>query len=119
MANFRLKGVEYMRSMATRGGMASGETRRRKKVAKMLGLDPVPAELLKRPSHAGGSHEDDWPCPYCHHVNSIKRQACAKCARTPANGRMTKAAREVRAEEYRNQAILRKFDRADAGEQLA
>jgi len=59
MANFKPKGVEYMRSMAPRGGMASGETRHRKKVEKMLGLDPVPAELLKRPNHAGGSHQND------------------------------------------------------------
>jgi small subunit ribosomal protein S21 len=37
-----------------RGGVASGETRRRKRIARELGLDPVSAELLTRRSmHLG------------------------------------------------------------------
>ena len=112
MANYRPKGVAWMRELARRGGLASGKTRRRQKVARVLRLDPVPAELLDRPSHAGGSHDHDWQCPYCRHANSIKRRACAKCARTPANGRMTKVARRARAAEHRTMAILRKHGTA-------
>jgi ribosomal protein L37AE/L43A len=108
MANHRAKGEEYMRKIARLGGLKSGETRHRKKVAKLLGIPPVPAELVKREKRSGGSHHNDWPCPYCGHVNSMKRQACAECGKTPANGRMTKAARLARAAEHRTQAILRK-----------
>jgi hypothetical protein len=98
-----------MRELAPRGGRASAETRRKNKAAKILGLPPVPAELLTRPNRSGGSHDNDWRCPYCRHVNSIKRQSCAECAKKPANGRMTKAARRAREKEHRTRAYLAKF----------
>jgi hypothetical protein len=110
MANHCAKGEEYMRKIAWRGGLKSGKTRRRKKIAKFLGLPPVAAEMLKREKRSGGSHDNDWPCPYCGHVNSIKRQACVECGRTPANGRMTNAARRERAEEHRIAAIFQKHE---------
>jgi len=110
MPNYRAKGGYYMRALASRGGVAIGETRRKKKIAELLGLDPVPAELLERPKLSGGSHDTDWRCPYCRHVNSIKRQACAECAKTPANGLTTKAARREREEEHEIEAILRKHE---------
>jgi len=98
-----------MRKIAARGGLASGETRRKKKVARLLGIPAVPDEMLKRPKRSGGSHEYDWRCPHCHHFNSEKRRACAKCkALAPANGRLTRKALRERAEEHRNGAILRK-----------
>jgi hypothetical protein len=66
MANYRPKGKEYMRCLAPKGGLASGETRQKNiMVARMLGIPPVPAELTKRPKLAGGSHKYDWRCPYC------------------------------------------------------
>jgi len=39
-----------MRALGARGGVASGETRRRKKVAKILELTEVPAKMIKRPN---------------------------------------------------------------------
>src|ERR1700722_4606314 len=100
MANYYAKDRDHMRRIARLGGQKSGETRHKKMVAKILGIPLVPAGTPKRPKLSGGSHLNDWPCPYCHHVNSIKRQSCAECSRTPANGRMTKADRSSRAKEH-------------------
>jgi hypothetical protein len=108
MANYQPKGEEYMR-LASRGGQASVETRRKDRVAKLLGIPPVPAELLKRPNLSGGSHDNDWRCPSCHHFNSEKRRACAKCNNVaPANGRITRRALRAREKEHRTQGYLRK-----------
>src|SRR5712691_13170585 len=79
MPNYCAKGEEYMRELARHGGQASGETRRKNRVAKLLGIPPVPAELLARPNLSGGSHDNDWRCPNCHHFNSEKRRACVEC----------------------------------------
>jgi len=54
MANHRPKGAEYMRAIGRRGGVASGEVRRYKRIAKMLELPEIPA--LKEPNRSGGSH---------------------------------------------------------------
>jgi hypothetical protein len=98
-----------MRKIASRGGVASGVTRHKKKVARLLGIPPVPAEVLKRPKRSGGSHDNDWRCSHCRHFNSEKRRACAKCkAVAPMNGRLTRKALRERAEEHRTMAILRK-----------
>jgi hypothetical protein len=111
MANHRAKGEEFMRRIASRGGVASGVTRHKKKVAKLLGIPAVPAELLKWPKRSGGSHDNDWRCPSCHHFNSEKRWACAKCeALAPANGRLTRKALRERAAEHRTMAILRNHE---------
>jgi hypothetical protein len=48
-----------MRRIARLGGLASGETRHKKKVAKVLEIPPAPAEMLKRPNRSGGSHDKD------------------------------------------------------------
>src|SRR5690348_14520031 len=101
MPNYCPKGVEYMHELARRGGLKSGETRRLKKIAKILAKhasekgipmapDPIDVPLeagwFKRPNCSGGSHDDDWRCPYCHHWNSPKRRACANCMRpSPVN----------------------------------
>ena len=109
MANHRAKGAEYMRELAARGGKASGVARKQKKVAKILGILEIPAELAKRPSYSGGWHGYDWRCPQCRHRNSIKRRRCAECdAFALANGRITREARRMWAEEHRVEAILRK-----------
>ena len=59
--------------IASRGGLKSGKTRRQNKVARMLEMPTVPADLKTRPKLAGGSHDYDWRCPYCRRMNSIKR----------------------------------------------
>ena len=98
-----------MRALARLGGVASGETRRRKKVAKILELPKMPAEMLRRPNRSGGSHESDWRCPGCRAFNSIHRRACSTCeCLAPANGRLTKRALRERAAEHWTEAILRK-----------
>jgi len=66
MANHLAKGVEYMRAIARRGGVASGEARQGKKVARLLQLPEIPA--LKEPNRSGGSHMNDWQCPACRRV---------------------------------------------------
>ena len=64
-------------------------------------------EALRPVDHRGGSHDDDWRCPGCHHFNSEKRRTCAKCkAVAPRNGRLTRKALRERAEEHRTRAIL-------------
>jgi hypothetical protein len=141
MPNYHPKGVEYMRTLARRGGLESGETRRLKRVRRILeqrafqkfGIAPPPlmdrrtalvhevwegtgrrftleqiAKAMRPVDRRGGSHDTDWRCPYCRHANSIKQRSCAKCFKSPANGRMTRAARRERAAEHRTQAILRK-----------
>ena len=98
-----------MRKLARVGGVASGEARRRKKVAKMLGIADIPAELAKQPNRSGGSHDSDWRCATCLGFNSIKRRCCSKCGSlAPANGRITRRALGERAAEQRTAAILRK-----------
>jgi thiol-disulfide isomerase/thioredoxin len=82
----------------------------------MLGKDMLRAvsgedgvKLLKRPNLSGGSHDNDWRCPSCHHFNSEKRRACAKCNNVaPANGRITRRALRAREKEHRTQGYLRK-----------
>jgi hypothetical protein len=105
MANHRPKGEEYMRELA----LASAAARHKKRAAEIAGILPVPAELLSRPNLSGGSPDNDWPCPYCRRVNSIQRRSCGECRKSPANGRMTMAARRKREKEYRTRAILAKF----------
>jgi hypothetical protein len=61
------KGIEYIHELGTKGGLASGKTRQANKVARVLGIPPIPAELLKRPNRAGGSHDSDWRCKQCHY----------------------------------------------------
>lgn len=117
MPNYSAKGVEKMRALARLGGLKSAETRRLKRAMKILApyarergidLDAVlaGAEPVMRPNLSGGSHDTDWRCPYCRRFNSTKRRSCAKCGRTPANGRWTRAALRARAAEHRTQAIL-------------
>ena len=98
-----------MRKLASRGGKASGKARRWKKVAKTLELPEVPVELAKRPNLSGGSHDNDWLCPGCHHRNSLKRRMCAECGTpAPLNGRITRKALRERAAEHRIKATLRR-----------
>ena len=88
----------------------SGETRHRKKVARMLGMPEIPAELAKQPNRSGGSHENDWRCATCRGFNSINSRSCSKCGSlAPANGRMTRRALRERAAEHRTEAILREY----------
>jgi hypothetical protein len=125
MPNHHAKGREQMRKLGRKGGLASGEKRRMKKfeawlvvVASELGVDMSAlllhsalrrAGFFRGPKRSGGSHEYDWRCPSCHHFNSEKRRACAKCkALAPMNGRLTRKALRERAEEHRIAAILRK-----------
>jgi hypothetical protein len=109
MANHPPKGHAYMLEIASRDGVASGRTRHKKKVANLLGIPPMPVELLKRPKRSGGSHDNDWRCPHCHHFNSEKRRACAECkAVAPMNGRPTRKALRERAAEHRTRAVLGK-----------
>jgi hypothetical protein len=123
MANYLPKGRERMRKLGRLGGLESGKTRKLNaftmKMASLFSLwdtcqengctGEEIIEALQPLDARGGGHDDDWRCPSCHHFNSEKRRACAKCkALAPANGRLTrKALREV-AEEHRNGAILRK-----------
>ena len=111
MANFRLKRADYMRGIARRGGLASGVTRHKKKVAKILGMDPLGALPMEEPNRSGGDHDSDWRCvnPDCRHFNSILRRACAKCrVPGPRNGRWTRKRLGEFAEERRIAAILGK-----------
>jgi hypothetical protein len=123
MPNYSAKGVEKMRALARLGGLKSAETRRLKRVERIVtqyardrGIDLGPAlvstEPVKRPNRSGGSHDTDWRCPRrdCRHFNSIKRRLCAKCGGTPANGRWTRARLRERAAEHRVAGILRKHD---------
>jgi len=109
-----------MRLLGQRGGLKSGDVRRAKKLRKIIGqyaaahgiaLDGAlpPVESIERPNRSGGSHDTDWRCPYCRHFNSIKRRSCVKCAKSPANGRLTRSALRERAAEHRTQATLRRF----------
>lgn len=124
MANRKPKGVEYMRTLALKGGYASGKTRRENRFneemctlagARGLGVgflrlpELVRKSGLFRPNYSGGSHDMDWRCPACRHFNNIQRRACAKCKEPgPMNGRITRAAlRELEAE-HRTRAILDK-----------
>jgi hypothetical protein len=104
-----------MRKLARHGGLESCRTRLRKKVAKMLEIALVPAELVQRRKYAGGSHSTDWWCPECKRFNSFKRRCCAKCCKAPGNGRHTRAWFRSRAEEHKTAAILarQRLQRAD------
>ena len=104
-----------MRALARR----RAEKRHKKTIEKILigqyandrGIDlagPPDVPAVKRPNLSGGSHDTDWPCPYCRHVNSIKRRSCAKCGKTPANGRRTRAAQRELEAEHRTREILKK-----------
>jgi len=117
MPNYRPKGAENMRALAQLSVLKRAEVQRKKKAAailrdhattKKIELPPDP-EPYKRPNLSGGSHDNDWPCPYCRRVNSIKRRSCAECGKTPANGRITKAARLAREKEHRTQGYLSKL----------
>src|SRR5579872_2015794 len=112
MSNYRPKGKEFMRGIAKLGGVASGVTRHKQKVAKDLGMEPVPV-LPAEPNPSGCSHDSDWRCvnPECRHFNSIKRRACAKCRMPgPRNGRWTRKRLRERADEHRIRAILDKHE---------
>jgi hypothetical protein len=123
MANYLPKGRARMSALGRLGGRCSGETRRRNAFTlKMASLFSVwytcqkggctneeIIEALQPIDARGGGHDDDWRCPSCHHFNSEKRRACAKCkAVAPMNGRLTRKALRERAEEHRTMAILRK-----------
>jgi hypothetical protein len=125
MANYLPKGRERMRTLGQLGGMSSGEIRRQNaftlKMANLFSFwfdcqkggltDEEIIEGLRRPDARGGSHEYDWRCPGCHHVNSEKRRMCAKCeAMAPENGRQTRKALRERAEEHKVAAILKKHE---------
>jgi hypothetical protein len=112
-------GPADMRLLGKRGGLKSGEVRRAKRLMRLLGpyastrgieldTEAPPAEPVERPNRSGGSHDTDWRCPYCRHCNSIKRRSCAKCGKTPANGRLTRAALREREVQHRFQAMLKK-----------
>jgi hypothetical protein len=106
-----------------KGGLASGKTHQENKVARMLGVEPMPAfpaEVLERSNCSGGSHDCDWRCPNqdCRHFNSIKRRACAACGEIPDNGRMTRKALRERAAEHRIVAILGKHGLSGEGYRL-
>jgi uncharacterized paraquat-inducible protein A len=122
MPNYLAKGVERMRELGRQGGLKSGETRRANAftlrmaafyvVWDMTGKHFSPVHILEamRPEdRSSGDHDTDWRCPACHHFNSIKSRACAKCkAVAPANGRLTRKALRERAADHRTMAILRK-----------
>ena len=127
MPNYHAKGEERMRKLGRQGGLASGEARRLKKVQKILMVcasemgedlsilliydELRRAGLLKRSKRSGGSHDDDWRCPYCRRFNGIQRYVCAICyTLAPANGRLTRSRLREMAEEHRIAAILRKFE---------
>jgi hypothetical protein len=110
-----------MRLLGQRGGLKSGEVRRAKRLMRLLGLSAPAREIkldatvphvepVERPNRSGGSHDTDWRCPYCRRFNSIKRRSCAnaKCGRTPANGRLTRARLREQEAWHRNQAMLKK-----------
>jgi len=123
MPNYHAKGTEYMRELARRGGLKSGETRRLKKAMRIIAehaeqkgipvtQDPIAtlleAGFLEPENRSGGSHDTDWRCPACHHFNSIKSRACAKCgAVSPRNGRLTRAELRERIAGHRYAAMLR------------
>jgi len=111
MANDRPKGTEVMRTIAPLGGVASGVTRHKQKVARILGMEPVPAEVPKSPNRSGGSHDFDWRCPECGHFSSIKNRACAKCRMPGAgNGRWTRKRLREGEAEGRIRTILDKHE---------
>jgi hypothetical protein len=123
MPNYCPKGTDYMKDLARRGGLKSGETRRynrdMRRIAGQSALIQAPdvvsalieAGVLGRENRSGGSHDTDWRCPACHHFNSIHSRACAKCKRvSPGNGRLTRAELRERIAGHRYAAILRKAD---------
>jgi hypothetical protein len=65
-------------------------------------------QALRPVDKRGGSHDTDWRCPRCHHFNSTKRRACAKCSVPgPANGRLTRRALRAMQKEHQTQGYLR------------
>src|ERR1700722_4539799 len=131
MANYLPKGRERMRKLGRLGGVSSGETRRQNalnlKIANLFSIwdtcqkrgctDEQIAAALEPLDARGGSHDDDWRCPNCHHFTSNQRCLCRKCGYSaPPDGRLLtrKALREM-AEEHRTTAILRKHELSDAG----
>lgn len=124
MPNYCPKGVSYMRELARRGGLKSGERRRGTRAMRILseyaqekGIASLPdpietlleAGFFQPENCSGGSHYTEWRCPNCHHFNSIRSRACAQCkAVSPRNGRLTRAAFRARMAEHRTRAILAK-----------
>jgi hypothetical protein len=124
MPNYCPKGTEYMRELARRGGLKSGETRQGKRAMRIIGERaqekgiPLPshpidalvdAGFFPRENRSGGSHDSDWRCPRCHSFNSINSRGCANCkSSAPTNGRLRRVALRERAAEHRTTAILKK-----------
>ena len=122
MANYSPKGIERMRELGRLGGVKSGKTRRANAdTLRMAALYLVwemtgkrfcgekILEAIRPPDQSSGDHDKDWRCTHCHHFNSIKRRACAKCkAVSPKNGRLTRAALRRHKAEHRTAAILEK-----------
>jgi hypothetical protein len=119
MANYSAKGIALMRELGRRGGVKSGETRRLNadtlRVAAFFAVSEMTrgrftsvqiVEAMRPPDQSSGAHDTDWRCPHCHHFNSIKRRACAKCkAFSPANGRLTRAVLRERQTEHHTTAL--------------
>ena len=67
-------------------------------------------EGLRPLDRRGGSHNDDWRCPKCHHFTTSQTRLCARCGYSaPPGGRpMTRKALRELAAEHRTRAILAK-----------
>jgi hypothetical protein len=122
MPNYSPKGVQRMRELGRQGGLKSGETRRLnahmlRMAAYVTACDGLGRgitgeqiiEAMRPEDRSSGCHDTDWRCPNCHHFNSIKSRACAKCNTvSPRNGRLTRAALHERTAEHCTAAILNK-----------
>jgi hypothetical protein len=122
MPNYLPKGRERMRELGSRGGLKSGEVRRRNaflirmldlySVQGMIGenftLDQI-AAAMHPVDLSSSDHSTDWRYPRCGHFNSHKSHFCRECASiAPKNGSLTRAALLERQAEHKTSAILRK-----------
>jgi len=119
MANYLPKNADEMRERARLGGLKSGETRRLKRVNRILCAIGAEQGIYVEPWRAsgprphyprpGGSHDSDWRCPLCRRFNHIQIHRCQNCKEfAPKNGRITRAELRERAAEHRTKATLRK-----------
>jgi hypothetical protein len=122
MANNLAKGVERMRELGRRGGLKSGERRRRNaftlRIASYISVWEATGqrftgeeviEAMRPPDLSSGDRDTDWRCPRCHRFKGTKRRACATCnAVPPANQRLTWAALRGRRAEHINGATVRR-----------
>ncbi len=65
-----------------------------------------------------GKHDGDWKCP-CGKWHRRRSIACRDCWRIRPLRYKSRKTLRIREAEYRNQAILRKYDPADASGQRA